>query len=373
MRRTWFWVSLGIAIGVMPLVAAGCASHLAGVIVTAPNAGLGLAQVEALPDVATGREPEYRFRVTVGPPTASLAVRVLDPAASPLLGVTAEPRSDSPGRYRFHLVYADPSQVVEVEGGPAGPQATVLVLHGLFGRKDTLPTMWARMLAGAGYRAVLVDMRGHGRSTGHYVSYGVRESRDLVQVIDDLERRGLLVGRLGVLGISFGGSTAIQLAAIDDRVEAVVALAPFNTMREAVSDFGRAVAGPLGPFLPEGMIQRAVTATESRTGVDPALSNAGAALGRTRAAVLLVHGQQDVHVPVAHSVALRRAMQGPGHLMVLAGETHMTLTATPGPSLVDVSEEAVSWFDHWLLDEDGAQPLPTEHLLVTGEPAAGGE
>ena len=359
MRRTILWMCLGVVIAAMPLAAAGCAAQLAGVIVKAPNAGVTLDELQAMPEVELGREPEQRFRVTVGPPLASLAVRVLDPASSPMLGVRAEPSAERAGRYRFHLVYASQQQA-ETE-----PRGTVIVLHGLFGNKDSLPAIWARIFAGAGYRAVLVDMRGHGRSTGSQISYGVRESRDLVQLLDALEDRDLLVGPVGVFGISFGGSTAIQLAGLDDRVAAVIALAPFANMRQAVSDFGRAVLGPVGPLLPEGMIQSAVSATRARTGIDPASSDTAAALASTRAAVLLIHGRGDRHVPVGHSLALRQAMQGPGHLIVLPDEDHMTLTATPSPALVDIRREALAWFEAWLSD-DAIDAMPRRWIVTGG-------
>jgi pimeloyl-ACP methyl ester carboxylesterase len=44
----------------------------------------------------------------------------------------------------------------------------------------------AKELAEAGYRAVLVDLRGHGRSTGKYTTFGVQAAKDLSQVIDAL-------------------------------------------------------------------------------------------------------------------------------------------------------------------------------------------
>ena len=52
----------------------------------------------------------------------------------------------------------------------------------------------------AGYRAVLVDLRGHGRSTGKYLTYGVQEAQDISQVIDALEQQQLIAGEIGVLG-----------------------------------------------------------------------------------------------------------------------------------------------------------------------------
>ena len=55
-------------------------------------------------------------------------------------------------------------------------------------------------LAFAGYRVALVDLRGHGRSTGEYLTYGVREAQDVSQVIDAMEQQQLIAGTIGVFG-----------------------------------------------------------------------------------------------------------------------------------------------------------------------------
>ena len=61
----------------------------------------------------------------------------------------------------------------------------------------------------------------------------MQESADISQVIDLLERNHLLAGGVGVYGYSFGGATAILLAARDPRVQAVVAIAPYSTLGDA--------------------------------------------------------------------------------------------------------------------------------------------
>lgn len=113
------------------------------------------------------------------------------------------------------------------------PRGTVIVLHGMHASSLSMLGK-GRSLAPAGYRAVLVDLRGHGRSAELPVTFGVRECEDLSRVVDDLERRRLLAGKLGVEGISFGAAVAIQFAAHDPRVAAVVSVAGFSSMREEV-------------------------------------------------------------------------------------------------------------------------------------------
>ncbi len=120
-------------------------------------------------------------RVAVGPPPASIALWLIDPP-----------------------------DVVR-------PRATIIVLHGLNDGKASMVGV-GRALAAAGYRCVLMDLRGHGRSSGKWAIFGVVESRDLSQVIDNLVEQGLQAGPMGIFGTSYGGAAAIQTAGRDSRV-----------------------------------------------------------------------------------------------------------------------------------------------------------
>ncbi|MEX0653349.1 MAG: alpha/beta fold hydrolase [Phycisphaeraceae bacterium] len=327
----------------------GCAMQLAEHMVKAPNHGRTIAELDAKPSRARfGREEEKRYRVTVGESAAdeaSLAVRVLDPSPVPMLGVQIEPSHDR-NRFHFALVYAQADQVADP--APSEPRGTIIMLHGIFGSKDTLPAMWGRVICGAGFRSVLVDMRGQGHSTGDWLTYGVQESQDLVQVLDDLEERGLLVPPVGVVGISYGAATAIQFAAIDPRVEAVVALAPFATFESVVPDFGKAILGPFAWLISSRTTEDAIRYTQHYNGMAPARPSPLEAIARTDAAVLLLHGQQDRHVPIRHSYQLLDAARGPARLIALENEDHESLALRPRQSVMRIREEILNWLTLWL-------------------------
>ncbi|MEO1171835.1 MAG: hypothetical protein AAFX94_07245, partial [Myxococcota bacterium] len=117
-------------------------------LVGAPNYGERPSPEPPHPDV------DHVFRVNVGPPSAELDVWVLDP--------------------------------------PQEPTGTVFVLHGVYDKKRTMVGFAKMMCGSVGLRSVLVDLRGHGHSTGDFLSFGQVDSRDLVQVMDRLAQEGLL-------------------------------------------------------------------------------------------------------------------------------------------------------------------------------------
>jgi uncharacterized protein len=69
-------------------------------------------------------------------------------------------------------------------------------------------------LAGHGYAAVRVDMRGSGDSEGLLLDeYTKQEQDDAVAVIEWIAKQKWCMGRVGMMGISWGGFNALQVAA----------------------------------------------------------------------------------------------------------------------------------------------------------------
>ncbi len=269
----------------------GCTSFLAGAIATAPNRARPFVEhVNLYAPLERLAGVNERFRVAVGPPRASLVVNVVEPDAN------LWPR----------------------------PRATILVLHGMqlrgYWMLDT-----ADRLTDAGYRAVVVDLRGQGGSSGEWLTYGIQEARDLSQVIDELQRRQLIVGGLGVYGVSYGATTGIHLAAVDSRVQSVVAVAPFSSMRREVSDYLRTVLPGVGAAISDETIQAAVDRAGDNAGFNPDAADAAIAIRRAHAAVLLVHGTDDKLVPPQHSLRLHIAAPLHSHLELLPGEGHVSV------------------------------------------------
>jgi pimeloyl-ACP methyl ester carboxylesterase len=254
---------------------------------------------------------DAEFKVKVGPPDATLAVTVLDPSR---------------------------------EVAPHGPRATIVVLHGL-GARGAWMRHTAKRFADGGYRAVLVDLRGHGRSSGEWLAYGTTESRDLVQVTNELADRGLIAGRLGVYGVSYGAATAIQWAAIDERVACVVAIAPFSTLRDVAPNVAQAILPGVSQLVTPDDLEMAVTETSRLAEADLDQEHPLAAISHVKAPVFLMHGLDDRLIPAWHSQRLRNASPHNTRLLLMP---YMGHNAMWFDSEGHVAGNAMAWFERWL-------------------------
>lgn len=232
---------------------------------------------------------------------------------------------DAPNRGRDTLATASGERRVAVDGvtlavavdEPRGPaRATVFCLHGIRDRKESLAG-WAARLTAAGYRAVRVDSRGHGGSTGDWLTYGVEESRDLSALVDALQPSG----PLAVIGVSYGGATAVEWAAREPRLRAAVAVAPFASLREIVPPYLSRLV-PLGGLVPRFVVARTLARAGRLAAFDPDAASPRAAVASLRAPLLVLHGTRDDKIPYAQAEEIVAAAGGRARLVPLDGQDH---------------------------------------------------
>lgn len=218
---------------------------------------------------------------------------------------------------------------------------TIVLLHGVrMDKRASIPV--ALSVCDAGYRAVLIDLPGHGESGGRYLTYGARETHDVSRLLDGLESSGLALGPVGAYGFSYGAAVAIDLAAADPRVRGVVAVSPFASLREVIRDYRSKYLPAATNLVPDGLFQRAVSSAAWLIGFDPDASAPVRRIGATLAPTLLIHGDADTQVPLRHSQALARAAAGRASLLILPGGTHDSM---PADAKHVVRAAAVAWFD----------------------------
>ena len=115
--------------------------------------------------------------------------------------------------------------------GKSGP--TIILVHGFArDRSELLPE--AHWLVEQGYSALLFDSRAQGASDGAHISLGYLEALDVRAAVGFVLKRSP-EERIGVLGYSMGAVAAIRAAAQDRRIDAVVAVSPFASLRETMT------------------------------------------------------------------------------------------------------------------------------------------
>lgn len=204
---------------------------------------------------------------------------------------------------------------------PMTTHGTVVMLHPLMISK-TWFLGHAEKLASKGWDVVLMDLRAHGRSGGEFITWGVREKYDVKAVVDELLATKAVHPDIYVCGASFGGSVAIQYAAIDPRCKGVLAFAPPTGVR----GIGRRILLMLSDKDFEAALARAGEIAD----FDPAAASAVTAAAKLTCPLILVHGRLDLIVPYAHSEAILQAAPHPKRLISLPIDGHASEIAREG-------------------------------------------
>jgi pimeloyl-ACP methyl ester carboxylesterase len=186
---------------------------------------------------------------------------------------------------------------------------SVVYLHGIADNADSARNVAARFQR-SGFRFTAYDSRAHGRSEGQHCTYGFWERHDLVHVLDQTN-----AARVTLIGHSLGAAVALQAAAIDPRVETVVAAASFSDLRTIATE--RAPFFFTAPIVNRAFQQAEAAARFTVSEVSPL-----AAAPSIRADVLLVHGMADSETSPSHSQRIHGALNGRKQLMLVPAAGH---------------------------------------------------
>jgi pimeloyl-ACP methyl ester carboxylesterase len=220
-------------------------------------------------------------------------------------------------------IQCDGNRLIGGAAVPVEPRALVLLLHGIPSINppepgDTGYPGLARTFAGHGYAAAWVDMRAARDSPGFFSIEGwVADATAALQAARRLE--GLESVRAAIVGSSAGGAVATVATARGAQVDALALLAaparwvsfaghPEAGVRRITREAGMAVA-------PEVHDDPGAWADEFR------VVSTAEAIGDVDVPVLVVHGDADDVVPVAHASDIAAAaptaevhiIEGAGH------------------------------------------------------------
>lgn len=194
-----------------------------------------------------------------------------------------------------------------------GPQhATIILCHG-HGASRTQLMPEAEFLVRYGFGVLMFDWRAHGESDGNLSTRGDRERMDLKAAVAFLARAED-AGTIGALGFSRGATVAIDVAARDKRIRAVVAEAPSPSLAEALAND---LSGPA--LLAKWPAQWALR----RAGIDVDSLHAEQSVGAlSPRPLLIIHGRNDPNAPIEWATRLYAAAKEPKELWLVEGAGH---------------------------------------------------
>lgn len=205
-------------------------------------------------------------------------------------------------------------------------RGTIVILHGVSESKIAGLQM-AKEFHDRGYNVFLYDSRRHGESGGRYCTYGYHEKVDVQQALDYLfERKDVSVGKIGLFGWSMGAAVAIQVAAIDPRVHAIVAESGFATLRTVFDDYQKRMIKLPWHYLRNIVIKRSEFLADFKANdVSPV-----EAVKQIHVPIFLLHGTEDNLIKYNYSEKVFAAANEPKDLWLIPGARHHDMMEVGG-------------------------------------------
>jgi len=197
-------------------------------------------------------------------------------------------------------------------------RGTIIYLHGV-GDCKIGGVAFARFLYNRGFNIFLYDSRQHGESEGNFCTYGFYEKHDVSAVISYLQlRKDIKIGKIGIFGTSMGTAVAIQAAAIDRRIAAVVSEGSYTALRTIFVDYQKRIIKLPWHFLRNIALVQSQKMANFKARLVAPLED----IKRMHIPIFIVHGRNDSFIKSDYSKLLYDAANEPKGLLIIDGADH---------------------------------------------------
>jgi fermentation-respiration switch protein FrsA (DUF1100 family) len=201
------------------------------------------------------------------------------------------------------------------------PVGTIIYLHGVADNKMA-GLLLAKVFHDHHLHVLIYDSRAHGESGGRHCTYGFHEKFDVQKAVDAVRKigaeRNIVVGNIGVFGTSMGAAIALQAAAIEPRIRAIVSEASFATLRQITVDYQKRLMRLPWHFLRNIAMKRSETIAHFKhREVSPL-----AAVSRIHVPLFFIHGIEDRFIKYQYTQELFIAANEPKEVWFVAGANH---------------------------------------------------
>ena len=192
-----------------------------------------------------------------------------------------------------------------------------LMFHGYRGTARRDFCGGSRQMMELGYNVLIVDHRGHGSSEGHSITFGVRESKDVVSWFNYAKERFGQNTEIILVGISMGGATVLGACdKVGDNVK-VIADCPYTTPKAILSATLKKMKLSPKIFYP---IVNLSSIIFGHTNLNK--MSAFEAVKNTNNKILILHGDSDSVVPHYISEELYKAYPDKVQYELFPGADH---------------------------------------------------
>lgn len=235
--------------------------------------------------------------------------------SAPMPSVVGKPPADLPAQaVTFDSASGSRLSGWFVPGKPGG--GAVLLLHGVGANRLQMLDR-ARFLHADGFAVLLFDFQAEGESPGEAVTFGYLEAKDARAAFDYLRSR-TLGERVGVIGISLGGASAV-LPEKPLEADAMVLEAVYASLEQAVENRMVLALGDPGRYVTPVLTMQ----LKPRLGFTASELQPAASISRIRSPVLLVAGGADHHATLDEMNLIFKNANAPKELWVIEPAGHV--------------------------------------------------
>ena len=170
-----------------------------------------------------------------------------------------------------------------------------------------------------GFNVLLADQRGHGKSKGKTITFGIKERYDCLEWVKYLTERFGNKQPIYLSGLSMGGATVLMASELDlpGNVRGVLADCPYSSPKAILCSVIKGMGFPVKPtyFL-------AKLGAKYIGGFDVEEASAVEAVQKSRIPILILHGDDDRFVPCHMSKECQQAGGSAVDLVLVKGAGH---------------------------------------------------
>ncbi|HHY27848.1 MAG TPA: lysophospholipase [Desulfitobacterium dehalogenans] len=135
------------------------------------------------------------------------------------------------------LTTEDSYEVWASEVTVENPKAIIIYLSGIRQPSVTYFYGHAKWMKSEGYASFLLEVRGHGKSSGDRVCLGYEEAADVKAVVDYIKQQERYKGvPIVIHGVSMGGAIAINSFGQIDEITGLIAMSAYSSFEDVVVD-----------------------------------------------------------------------------------------------------------------------------------------